>query len=233
MADFSWLDEHLETFVRPYLGRLPRTDWDALPTSFNHLEQWTRPRLQALRAIWFESKRRAGDLPILLAGRDVYLLEVLARVEGFPTTFRPDISGATKLIVTEDYSGFYCVDTGLQGSIPKALRCKKWDLMSYSVPLGGKKEDHQLFPKRGPKSPLHTMCSTLESVQKYWLRAEPNPRDLKKIIQRLAPEEQFERAGALTVRVVEHVVGRPFLKKRSMVYVFRDAYWKLGTLKVG
>jgi hypothetical protein len=89
----TWLDEHLETFVRPYLGYIPNLK-DKPSKKSGHAD-WseilTNEAFYLLYLAWQEAKSRAAGRPILLPGRDVWLLEVIARCEGgnYPTVFRP------------------------------------------------------------------------------------------------------------------------------------------------
>lgn len=195
----EWLDEHLETFVRPNLGSIPDINRTRMAD-----KGWTEKRISALHAIWTQCKRLAEGRPILLPGRDVWLLEVLARMEGFPTTFRKDISScvAKSGLLKEDFSHFHAFDTGYSGSVPKALKCEHWHLMTWSG-MGPKPEDpkiknktqkrleqyrsleaHMIFPyvQRGKynnsgiyissPSPLVHIAGALEGSMKYWQRAE-------------------------------------------------------------
>lgn len=217
----TWLEEHLETFVRPYLGHIPKVD----PKDWN-IQNWTPLRIRALRAIWNQAKVRSGGRPIILAGRDVFLIEVLARLENYPTTFRSDISSPTVGLVKEDYSKYYCLDTGFRGSIPKALKCEAWDLIScYS------EKTHQVFPRAKVYGHTTNVAGALETVSKYWTRARPNnyeiPKERQTIVQTLNLPAEFARAGIITIHVVNTILGRPSFGKKAWIYITDDKYYKL------
>ena len=141
----DWLEKHLEEWVRPKLGLIPNIQ----PTMW-FIQQWTKTDVLALQAVWREGKKLAGDRKILLAGRDVWLLRVLAEIEGFETIFRPDISSYTKGYVKEDYKECYLLDTGFSGSVPKALKIPNFGLVKFSPPAyygWVSLRDHQVFPR--------------------------------------------------------------------------------------
>lgn len=184
----GWLQNHMETFVKPTLGYIPVLD-------NNYRRVFTSEEMAVVKAMWKAVKceaRRVGK-PILLAGRDVFIFEILARREGFPTTFRPDISRLTVSHVKEDYSGHLLFDTGFAGSIPRALRSTSYVMGSASgvelqtaAPifhpsytgihirsLGRSQhvllhnETHQVFPRmKGARS----LILKIERTPKYWKR---------------------------------------------------------------
>lgn len=191
----KWLEQHLEEFVRPRLGCIPALD----AKKSYYVEQVTETFLKAVRFTWAEVKKCAGDRPILLAGRDAYAWEILARCENYPTTFRPDISRNTVAYVNEDYSEHFLADTGYRGTIPIHLKVKNWKLISYTTHIStGKvtsdleKAEHQLcFPNRN-----FMFCSgPMEGVEKYWTMA--NYRD-GRIHQELEHEHSFINASMFT-----------------------------------
>ncbi len=208
----TWLEEHIEDFIRPFLGNVPTLD--LISPNYNYgIACWKNPtRIRALQAVWERAKRRAGYLPILLAGRDVWFLEVLARVEGYPTTFRSDISSTSVTQVTEDYSGFYCIDTGNKGSIPTKLKCKKWDLINYYYQVYDPKTgvntptvrmDHQIFSHSTPQGHVRALYSNLESSPKYWVRAEkPGP-------QVWSPLDEFKACAIATMYIAQFHMKNP------------------------
>ena len=174
-----WLDFHLETFVRPVLKTIPNInlkDYQVYP--------WTPKAngLEALTLTWKQAKKNAAGRTILLAGRDVWEFEILARLEGYPTVFRPDISKvvANFLGPIEEYRYLYLIDTGYAGSVPQVLGIHNWGLiqLNYHVP---KKQDnkgiylpptpeqrinYQIFPENPPE--VASLSSVLENNPKYW-----------------------------------------------------------------
>ena len=189
----SFLEEHLETFVRPNLGHIPNVNPKETGPNL-----WTPKLITCLEAVWKQAKRRAGERKILLAGRDTWEFEILARVEGVPTDFRPDIStvvavcglgylltggydfdrkGEPHPLIKEDYSEHYLLDSGYKGTIPKALGVKNWDMVVLalgSIGFGSASKEkqqevldqHQVFPVayRGTKNKLgHVANSSKQS----------------------------------------------------------------------
>jgi hypothetical protein len=175
----GWLDRHLTEFVKPVLDYLP-----TLPT--NHTPYFTPSEMSVIKNMWRSVKREARRLnkPLLLAGRDVFIFEILAQREGFPTVFRPDISRLTVAHIKEDYSKHFLFDTGFAGSIPRALKCQAFQMASAAgveymgrlyrkhVPLS--EDTKQIFPRmRGSRS----LVLKIEGTPKYWRRAfyrDPN-----------------------------------------------------------
>lgn len=175
----GWLQEHLETFVRPYLGYIPVLKKDAQP-------YFSRNEMILLKNVWRSVKRDAQrfGLPILLTGRDVWIFHVLACRENYEHAYRPDISRQTKLAIKENYKNFLCLDTGYSGTIATALGCKRCLLLSSSIasattvfhgvslfqqnktPLRPISTDlKQVFPR---SKSVRNLASRLEQMPKYW-----------------------------------------------------------------
>lgn len=125
---YSWLQEHLEGFVKPYLGYIPVIKPDE--------ELYFSPEeMVLLKAVLRSAKAEAKlrGLHLLLTGRDTWVLHVLACRENYDHAYRPDICRNTRDHIKENYTEFLCLDTGYAGSIPKALRCKAWTMLSDSA----------------------------------------------------------------------------------------------------
>lgn len=175
----GWLQEHLETFVKPVLGEIPTIGKD-------YAHYFSPQEMGVIKNMWRSVKRDAQkcDAPILLAGRDVFIFEILARREGYPTVFRPDISRLTVSHLAEDYSDHYLFDTGFDGSIPRALKSKNYTMGSSNsaalfsggsifsrrkrhIPIEGKQDPKQVFPRlTGARS----LILKIERTPKYWKR---------------------------------------------------------------
>lgn len=204
MPDTTWLDNHLETFVRPQLGMIPNIN----PNEY-YIRVFDKKILISLNLFWLEAKRVAQGRTILLPGRDVYLLEVIARMyDDYPTVFRPEISSSVAPYVKEDYTEHFCVDTGYQGSVPKMLKMNHWKLMRGSVGWTGKQvQERQLFPnnKRGT---LYAMSTNLESCPKYWERANPGfdaNNKFNGVINQRIDHTNFPNAAQITMIVARSV----------------------------
>lgn len=186
----GWLNEHLEQFVKPVLGYVPVTT----TTRNRYLSSQEMARV---KNIWRSVKSSAAGKPILLAGRDVFIFEILARRENFPTIFRPDISRLTCQHVTEDYSDCFLFDTGFAGSIPLGLRVKEFILassLSNRLSVLDKKQT-QVFPKMGGS---RSLALKIESLPKYWKRAFFSEGGIK---QELSDLMQFTHAAYLTIEI--------------------------------
>lgn len=214
----TWLHEHLETVVRPYLGKIPAS---------NPHDQWVltfdKKMLVALQAVWDQTKRLAKGKTILLPGRDVWLFEVVARVLGdYPTVFRPDISTSTAPHVSEDYSKYFVLDTGYKGSVPRALKCDHWVLVRYDCTSADPKlrtlenrPTRQVFPKV-KRGPLMNLSSNLEGCPKYWTRAALKPKSTQ--FSQQFDSTYFELAAVLTMHVAQNVMPmRSRVRKMLMI----------------
>lgn len=232
MTQTEWVQEHFYEFVMNHLGYIPQVEVNSKIRVYP-LSVWTPRHTKALLAVWNQAKINAKGRQILLAGRDVFLFEVLARLEDFPTIFRPDISGPVaraKGAVTEDYRECFLLDTGFSGSVPKALGMKNFNLISYN-PHGTKttaeeRSQHQVFPNAfrekynkngalvGAPSIILQLAGFLEGVPKYWSQATFDPKK-GQIIQTLwsptstypGANSQFVNAATMTRYLVEAVTG--------------------------
>ena len=86
----SWLQEHLRDFVYTRIHEsLIRMHYDSCPRYF------TPEEMAVIKNIWRSVKKAATGKLLILPGRDVFVFEVLARREGFPTLFLPACSRQT------------------------------------------------------------------------------------------------------------------------------------------
>lgn len=223
----SWLADHLEQFVVPYLGHFPapftRPRWDASdPVQDNY---FTPAEMAILKASWRSAKKAARGHTIGLFGRDVWVYEVLARRENYPTDFRPECSRQTAHLLRTNYTKpvpRFLLDTGFVGSIPRALGIKEYTLLSanrpsiwysiYTFDFAEKPPpNRQVFPNlRGARS----LALKVEATPKYWTSAISNYGVIKQELSSLA---EFERAAALTIQIYKdssprHVPRAPLPK---------------------
>jgi hypothetical protein len=184
----------LEGFVKDYLGFVPTQ-----PKGYTR--HFSPNDMSVIKNMWRKVKCEANGKPILLAGRDVFVFEVLARREHFPTTFRPDISRHTVSKVKEDYSGYFLFDTGFAGSIPKGLSIGNYTMASSlknRVSNRGllKTETNQAFPRmKGARS----LALKIEYTPKYWKAGYW--RDETGISQVFTDPDEFLRAAHLTIEI--------------------------------
>ena len=156
----SWLITHLEEFVAPVLGYTPtlnkRTKGDLLSMS----PVFTPDEMTILKNIWRSVKAEARGRAILLPGRDVFLFEVLARREGYPTIFIPEVSRltASHFRDRQDLKDCLLFDSGFSGSIPRAM-----EIGSFALASGV----NQVFRNmKGARS----LVLKVEGLPKYWKR---------------------------------------------------------------
>lgn len=199
----SWLSNHLENFVKPVLGYVPK-----LPSGY--VRYFSTREMSIIKNMWRSVKRESVNKQILLAGRDVFIFEILAQREGFKrTTFRPDISRLTVEHVKENYRDHFVFDTGWNGSIPKALKVENYT-MGSSTSLALKLQplrthNHQVFPRlKGARS----LILKVENTPKYWRRGHMRGELFSDglttdwiIAQDLESQEQFLKAAYLTIEV--------------------------------
>ena len=181
-----WLQQHMREFVKPRLRMIPKCQ--PLSTDPNSL---THPsNLLRLMKAWHLTKAKADGCPILLAGRDVWYLYVVAKCLGERhITFRGDISAYVAQsmeigrITLPDFINHYLVDTGYSGTVPRCLGMKKWNLISGKRPL-----------KVGVGS--CNLASVMENAPTYWERGIVNGK--RRIVFKQADNETFLRAAILT-----------------------------------
>ena len=183
----SWLRDHLNQFVTPYLGDEPGP-----PRLTPH---FTPQEMAVIKNVWRAAKAEAGLRRMLLAGRDVFIFEILARRERFPTTFRPDVSRQTAFAIAEEFrskaNDYFLLDTGFRGSIPQALGIKNYKFTSADLDLKAK----QAFPHlTGSRS----LALKIEATPKYWRSAVMSGAEKVQVLSDLA---EFRRAAELTIQV--------------------------------
>ncbi len=177
----GWLQDHMTQFVVPVLG--------FQPSPLASTPYFTQEELTVLKNLWRSCKAKAAGRPILLPGRDVFVFEILARREGFPTTFRPEISRLTVEYIKEDYSQHFIFDTGYAGTIPRALRCQSFSLASGI---------NQAFPHlKGSRS----LVLKIERTPKYWKRGFVLDGVIK---QDLSSVPEFIAAATITEQVYKN-----------------------------
>lgn len=219
----AWIDEHLETFVRPVLGYVPN-----IPTSFEEDDDpeslwngyyWTRKftpaRIALLNTTWQAAKAKMlqnKKESILLPGRDTFLFEIMAKVEGFEATiFRPEISsevasGGVKL--NPDASKWskvcYGVDSGYAGTIMTKLSIPVFGLVSFNstASYSPDREAKQLTPRLNPNVATQ-LCGDMENCPKYWTRARATDK-YEGFTQTTSPLDEFRAAAVLTRHLVAH-----------------------------
>lgn len=159
----SWLHTHLEEFVKPHLGYIPEFSQNDC--------QFTSAEKAIIKNIWRQVKKEATQQkrPVYLLGRDVFIFEILARREGFPTVFEPGCSRQSRETYkfnTETGKGVpknaYIFDTGFEGSIPRALGVESYKMMSANGVLVPTK---QSFPHM---TGSRTLALKIERMPKYW-----------------------------------------------------------------
>ncbi len=211
----AWLEDHQENFCKPVMKKLPELVSTPYPTDGSNkyiklLVEEKSAYPGHLVSMWEEAKRRAAGRTILLPGRDVWLFEVLARLEGTDTIFRPDINSNTKHIVAQvdpDRDRFkecFCIDSCCAGSIPKELKCKDWALGVFSGATDLKSlKAHQLIAKTYPNlqtDPLYLCYAILECIPKYWSHATLD--NINRSVQRIEKDGVNFRLAYLTTMVL-------------------------------
>lgn len=183
----SWLETHLEEFVRPVVP-----NFEAAPLGY-----FLPQEITIMKNAWRAVKKNAKGRTIFLPGRDVWVFEVLARREGYPTLFMPECSRLTVNQVLRNHGLFrnvYLFDTGFVGSIPNGLKVKNFGLMSYSN--RSENVGVQVFPRLTLSRGL---ALRIESTPKYWTSGRLDTDN--KIIQDTTDEFEFARAARVTVEI--------------------------------
>jgi hypothetical protein len=167
-----WLEEHIECFIKKHLGEVPNIDQNEV-----YVRTFTRRKIDALKAVWWQAKRMSKGRQILLAGRDVFLFHMIGSMEGYFNIYRPDISSNTKDHESfKIYKDCYLLDTGHRGSVPMAIGIQNYGLIYCSGDPNHIK-NHQVFSKMlmgyiktpqggtkytGHTSPVYGLYSDLE-----------------------------------------------------------------------
>lgn len=183
----SWLTMHIEEFVKPVLG----DDFSDEPLGY-----FTPEEMTVIKNTWRSIKKAAKRRQILLPGRDVFIWEILARRENYPTVFIPECSRLTVNALAKQLGpairSCYLFDTGFAGSIPNALKSKQFNMLSHHDRLG----KVQIFPRltfsRG-------LALKIEKTPKYWSTGRLGPE--KEIVQEQSDIFEFARAARLTIEI--------------------------------
>jgi hypothetical protein len=162
---------------------------------------------------------------ILLPGRDTFLWEVIARVEGFDgTIFRPELSSSVSSIYHTNKKlldhgevqswGQTCfgVDSGYKGSVLNYLWVSPFRLMAYgsSTPsptpeAKAATQRFQLLPKLHHQTAVN-MCVDMEVCPKYWTRADtPYNNGTYTLNQSTSDLDEFKAAAVLTIHIVRNL----------------------------
>lgn len=208
----DWLDEHLETFVKPYLGSVPdvvaHDDWLGDKYSYGSPPCSLTPRvLQELKMFWTRGKALSKGKPILFPGRDAWLLHVLASMEGYPTLFRPELSrsvATANVVDCSQFAGCFIIDCGTNGTIPCALGIKDFALTTSPY------VKHRLLPVEEHDSPTYRF---MMYHAKYWTHAEIKGNVP---VQDFTQTWEFTRCCQLTQHFVE-IACAP--RKKTMVLI--------------
>jgi hypothetical protein len=207
----SWLEDHLDNFVEPNTppeeeAFIPFFD---IPMSNNSQPFFTQEELTVIKNTWRSVKKASKDKTILLAGRDVFIFEILAQREGYPTKFMPECSRQTvRNIKIENLEDYFLFDTGFVGSIPKNLGMNNFTLMSYS---NRENVSVQVSPRltfsRG-------LALKIEKTPKYWESARVSTTG--EILQGFSRHNEFINAARLTIEVYKNSSPK-FISKHQPV----------------
>jgi len=194
----SWLQRHLEEFIKPVL----KIDvYDLKASSYFKSEEVT-----IIKNAWRSVKRQAKEQncdTILLAGRDVFIFEILARREDYPTCFLPECSRRTvsQIELLTNKEKIFLFDTGYVGSIPKALAIKKFSLLSSSSNFISFKSvfnntSNQVFPMLTNSRGL---ALKIENTPKYWRGGFLGKNN--EVCQEYSDFAEFLSAAQLTIEI--------------------------------
>lgn len=198
----SWLTMHIDEFVSSVLGE----DFEPKPLNYFEPEEMT-----VIKNAWRSIKKKANRKQILLAGRDVFIFEILARREGYPTVFVPECSRMTVLEMARTLGpkiqDCFLFDTGFAGSIPMALKSKRFSLMSHAR---RGENTAQVFPRL---SFSRGLVLKIEKTPKYW---KTGHLEEGKVVQNVSDLSEFYQAACLTVEVYKNSSPK-FIKQHQPV----------------
>lgn len=208
----NWLEEHLETFVKPHLGSIPdvpeTVDCHSREYIYQHPEL-SPTVLAELKMFWTKGKALSKGKPILFPGRDAWLLHVMANMEGYPTLFHPELSrsvASSGLIDKTQFAGCFIIDCGTNGTIPAELGIKDFALTSYAY--YATHPERRLLPIGEDQSPTYGF---MMYHAKYWTHAETSKGRDRVVIQTFTERDEFTRCAQLTQHFVE-VACKPIHK---------------------
>jgi hypothetical protein len=188
----SWLNQHLETFVYPEIGE------QKLPP----LGYFTPRDLTLIKNAWKSFKKHAKNKTILLPGRDVFVFEILARRENYPTIFMPELSRKTVGYYRDNLNmkkeEVCIIDTGFAGSIPLGLGIKEFKMLSHN----SLHSDIHIFPSLKMSREL---ALKIEHTPKYWTTAFMTAQG---VMQVRSVFTEFVKAACLTVEVFTNSAPR-------------------------
>lgn len=226
----SWLEDHTNEFILPNLiEMMERDEQDVkyLRWSFDEAEllrpttpggYFTPAELTVIKNAWRSIKKRAKGRQVLLPGRDVFIFEILARRENYPTIFMPECSRMTVVEMANkawDMRHCFLFDTGFAGSIPRALRSKKFGLLSYSS--YDRNNTTQVFPRL---TWSRSLALKIEGTPKYWESGRMGMHG--EIVQPLSRPSEFIKAAQLTREIYTN--SAPKFVKRHKPLVPEGAY---------
>jgi hypothetical protein len=193
---------HIEEFIKPVLGE----DFSDEPLGY-----FTQEEMTVIKNAWRSIKKKADHKQILLPGRDVFIFEILARREGYPTIFVPECSRQTVNALYEklgsSISDCYLFDTGFAGTIPKALRTKRFNMLSHHDMSGSV----QVFPRL---SFSRGLALKVEKTPKYWSSGRIDPENA--VVQDQSDIFEFARAARLTIEVYRNSSPK-FIEKHKPI----------------
>lgn len=200
----DWLDYHLETFVRPRINKIPDVEPGA-----TFIGSHTPTILDTLIAFWEEIKAKSAGREIVLPGRDAYHLEILARLDGYPTTFRPELSSVVSGQVNysekvKNFVGSYPeafgADSGNLGTVIKRMGITRFLLANYA--MSSDKSEHQALYGKDLQKNCYALYGQMEGSPKYWTSG--NVTEDGDVIQDLSYSANFTNAAMLTRFIAEH-----------------------------
>jgi hypothetical protein len=198
----SWLQNHLDTFVYPTLGYVPKYD--------PGIKVFTPTEMRRIKSVWSSVKRQSKGKQLVLGGRDTFIFEVLARRENFPTLYLPKLSRVTVgHIQIPDKENSILFDTGFAGSIPKKLGMKHL-LLSHDIGDPA----IQIFP--GLKM-SRELAYKIEYSPKYWESARTV---YGKVLQQISSLPEFIRAFRLTVEIYKDSTPMKEVYRDRQAYSF-------------
>jgi len=193
---------HINEVIRPVLGE----NFSEEPLGY-----FTPEEMTVIKNAWRSIKKKADRKQILLPGRDVFIFEILARREGYPTIFVPECSRQTVDALAEklgpSITDCYLFDTGFAGTIPRALKTKRFNMLSHHQ-MGG---NVQVFPRL---SFSRGLALKVEKTPKYWTSGRIDAED--NVVQDQSDIFEFARAARLTIEIYRNSSPK-FIEKHKPI----------------
>lgn len=204
-----WLKRHLAVFVAPKLKGVKIQPLSSGDTAYFAIH--SPAIVQGLIQCWFRAKELAKGGPILLPGRDSWSFQILAKMEGYPTVFRPKLnSGTVKASKEKGILHLFGADCGYNGTVFQNLKLKRFAVTTWKSTTGVN-DEHSLNPGKWMDPYVHGLMCQMEC---YWQHGEVVNG---KIVGDFFDPAKIAIIAARTIALVKAIEKEPLWQNRNKV----------------